>query len=644
MSSDREKEIRFTEVYKEQPLNFGRRDTEPDEKRDIEGTSDGQSHGAGESHEKIVRTEKFCEDGEKVSGGSHGGLSNGTSGAEEEHAGKPDLDTLIAAGRERIRSMRDDWPSQVPVRESRRVFYLEGILMAKYEADYHPMTGFSHFFPTYEDMTEAQQRSYFAWRRKWRIFEKKFLEMEDRKMAEEPSASLWDRYNSCEPESLLSGPWLPPKGYIRRNSTFFYLHAFELINNTDMADPLDEYRRLSILCRVTKSEDPYLCRRLRGWRKDFAVYYDLDPALAYSRNEEAKDGAMRILENFEKSNDGEINSIKNSEGAGDIRDTEKTEDTHSIFEAIRCLSSRDPSASPFYRKYPEDMEQVVVRAYAAVGLYFYMTEGQHLLERAFGEKDEIRYTIFEYAVFYDHIRRDHYQYSAGPSETFYCTDGEWMCERYRYNGNTSWLIGDICHEAERILRLRYSYGRPLKRHIDSNDLSDLITETVDNYLREKEEAAHPKIKIDFSRLDTIRSDAAHTRDQLIVDEEDMDEENADSGPEEIPDRESPFTDDDREISHNDPDNGPDNESPMTGEDGESPLTGEQAAFLQLLLDGGDWKGFIDSHADILSVGILVDDINEALYDEIGDTVIELDGDRPVLIEDYREDVMRILGI
>ncbi len=38
-----------------------------------------------------------------------------------------------------------------------------------------------------------------------------------------------------------------------------------------------------------------------------------------------------------------------------------------------------------------------------------------------------------------------------------------------------------------------------------------------------------------------------------------------------------------------------------------------------------------------------DAINEALFDEIGDSALECDGDEISLVEDYREDVLRILG-
>ena len=40
---------------------------------------------------------------------------------------------------------------------------------------------------------------------------------------------------------------------------------------------------------------------------------------------------------------------------------------------------------------------------------------------------------------------------------------------------------------------------------------------------------------------------------------------------------------------------------------------------------------------------MADEINEALFDEIGDTVLECDGENLSLIEDYTEDVKELLG-
>ena len=41
--------------------------------------------------------------------------------------------------------------------------------------------------------------------------------------------------------------------------------------------------------------------------------------------------------------------------------------------------------------------------------------------------------------------------------------------------------------------------------------------------------------------------------------------------------------------------------------------------------------------------VVADTLNEALFDEIGDAAVECDGDDLVLTEDYRGDIIRILG-
>ena len=44
----------------------------------------------------------------------------------------------------------------------------------------------------------------------------------------------------------------------------------------------------------------------------------------------------------------------------------------------------------------------------------------------------------------------------------------------------------------------------------------------------------------------------------------------------------------------------------------------------------------------IAFAVLCDGINEKMLDEIGDTVIEYDGDQPELIEDYAEDLRNLL--
>lgn len=71
------------------------------------------------------------------------------------------------------------------------------------------------------------------------------------------------------------------------------------------------------------------------------------------------------------------------------------------------------------------------------------------------------------------------------------------------------------------------------------------------------------------------------------------------------------------------------------------LTTSELAFLRALLDGDDAAAKAAVGAGMAS--LMVDAVNEKLYDEIGDAAIEFDGDTPRLVEDYRPDVEELLS-
>ena len=72
------------------------------------------------------------------------------------------------------------------------------------------------------------------------------------------------------------------------------------------------------------------------------------------------------------------------------------------------------------------------------------------------------------------------------------------------------------------------------------------------------------------------------------------------------------------------------------------LDADQAFLLRALLKGKPWKDYLKKHH--LTVSIVADQINEALFDEIGDDVIEFNqDDQPAIIEDYRADLEKMFS-
>ena len=69
-----------------------------------------------------------------------------------------------------------------------------------------------------------------------------------------------------------------------------------------------------------------------------------------------------------------------------------------------------------------------------------------------------------------------------------------------------------------------------------------------------------------------------------------------------------------------------------------PLTPEQATFVMALLDGTT-----PTLPPGASVDMMVDAINDALFDLLGDTALEFGADGPVIIEDYIDDLRGVLS-
>ena len=63
-------------------------------------------------------------------------------------------------------------------------------------------------------------------------------------------------------------------------------------------------------------------------------------------------------------------------------------------------------------------------------------------------------------------------------------------------------------------------------------------------------------------------------------------------------------------------------------------------FLRLMLTGGDWRQYLRSVH--VPEGVMVENINNEMMDKIGDIAIEDNGDGIQLIEDYREDIERLI--
>lgn len=516
-------------------------------------------------------------------------------------------------------------------------FYKQGKFMEDYEEPYDFRGRFTRYFPTYHVMNNDQLQGYFDFRRRFRNGE-------------------------IDVSNILSGSAIA-------SLSFVYVYLYEILCNIGISDPEEGFRKLLYIDEVFGDKDPSMHEYIQDWLKDYVVYYNLPESLIDGVYDKSFDDSLSTILTYENyirdvkgdkissSSDNIINDDKTSKdpGVGLSED-----DIHKIFEAIDALSSYSLKGSLFYKKNPKDMEEVTVRAYRNVSLFYQEHNKPMLLEKCFGAKGVYPYHMFRKAIFYDHIHYEDYEYVFSDARIYRCRDGHWSLETFYKADSKSSDLGAICKEIDRICRRKFSFGHPLQQKLNLPLIIQAISDAADTYIKEKEEAAKPKIHIDFGKLSGIRKDAAYTRDQLITEEEMSDEDEfmkfedevlASNITESVSNKNVALSDsklqigvddiDIREVISNDNisnDKTVSNDQPS----GSLLISEHQMNIVNLLLAGEDVIEYAASNHLMLAVEI--DAINETLYDEIGDTVIEFDGDTPELVEDYIDDIKQILGI
>ena len=184
----------------------------------------------------------------------------------------------------------------------------------------------------------------------------------------------------------------------------------------------------------------------------------------------------------------------------------------------------------------------------------------------------------------------------------------------------------IFRGADSLLRKHYGYTSQLKESDWSKEKKKLASRAMEEMLRDRKEQERRKVVFDFSLLEGIRSSSELMREKLIVpgSEEDFrDSDETDHMP--VPEENA----DDAVAAVYEPSSAPQ----------ETILDSDERAVLSAILEGEN--ALIGGYGMRLS--ILCDSINEKLYEMLGDTVIEFDGDRPLIVEDYIDDVKGVLG-
>lgn len=504
------------------------------------------------------------------------------------------------------------------------LFYRQGLLMADFEDDCPYNGTFKSYFPTYNAMSDRQLRGYFTWRTQVR------------------------------------------RGTVEETSTSFaFLYLYELICGIGVDDPLDGFNKIKAFWDAYRAFEPGIDRFARVWLQDYAVFHGLDPKLLRDSKTVMFDNALielrraaRDLAPAPTPSDLAPARRKTSEPTLPLPPDEAGEEQ--LMTAINALSTYNLNNSRLDRSHHRDLRHVACAVYVRMARYYDTHRKTGIVASLFGEETAMPYTMFASAVFFAPECHEDCEYRLDPIHIYRCQNGFWECMRIHGSRQKSSKLGEMMRACDQRLRLALDPTHPLKEEKVPKYLAKIIDDEIMAWL--SWDAAHQpvKIDIDLSQLGHIRSAAAQTREALLIDEEREDDVpmEAEATLIEQPNTESApgMTAGPGEMATRQDE--PDEPTVSTEEFGVvapllvsvpapvTPASAEAAnklapaadAFLRALLERNTAQATLAVAQSGKSEDMLVDSINEALFDLVGDTVIEFGAAGPQIIEDYEADV------
>ena len=496
------------------------------------------------------------------------------------------------------------------------LFYRQGLLMADFEDDCPYNGTFKSYFPTYNAMSDRQLRGYFTWRAQVR------------------------------------------RGTVEETSTSFaFLYLYELICGIGVDNPLDGFNKIKAFWDVYRAFEPGIDRFARVWLQDYAVFHGLDPKLLRDSKTVMFDNALielrraaRDLAPAQAPSGQTAKRRKTSEPTLPLPPDEAREER--LMAAINALSTYNLNNSRLDRGHHRDLRHVACAVYVRMARYYDTHRKTGIVASLFGEETAMSYTMFASAVFFAPERHEDCEYRLDPIHIYRCQNGFWECMRIHGSRQKSSKLGEMMRACDQRLRLALDPSHPLKEEKVPKYLAKIIDDEIVAWL--SWDAAHQpvKIDIDLNQLGHIRSAAAQTREALLIDEEREDDttadvEEADSGqPEAEPAAASTQQTEADEPTIPTEQFGvvapllapmPTPATPMPAGTA-SALAHAAEDYLRALLEQNAAQAASAVERSGQSEDMLVDSINEALFDLVGDTVIEFGATGPQIIEDYEADV------
>ena len=373
-------------------------------------------------------------------------------------------------------------------------------------------------------------------------------------------------------------------------NAFLLLYAYEILNLIGFSAAEPAYDALGNLLRDYGEQYPAVKKSLLRWMPDFAAYYHLPYRL-----EDEKEAA-------------EITVLRHSSHSAE-----------ELLSALNTLSKYRIKESKLYLAEPERVAGLLKYVYGKMLIYYAKQKNASFSAYLMGGHQRQEHTLFEGAVFCYRMPHPDGDYRLSPLCVYHCCKGKWAKETF-CSAPHSDRIGAFLRTFDAVLREKLNFKGKLKPGVLPEGDAEIIRAAVEEWFEEQRRRNAPVITFSADELEKIRAAAEHTTDMLTL-PEDVQQEPAAAVQ---PPAEAPADEDDDD----------DDEIP------DLPLSAPAMALLICLVTGESYQPLVDA-GQMLSV--LADEINENLYDDIGDTVIEMQEDgTPVLIEDYLDDLKGML--
>lgn len=445
---------------------------------------------------------------------------------------------------------------------------------------------------------------------------------------------------------------------------YLYLYVTELLNQIGSSTPEEGLIKLIQAIEAYRRVDDGAATSLERYIDQYIIYHNLNSSQLYRYNKSEEEYNFSLLSRFAEYSPMETLS------------------------ALEHYSAYNVTSSKFYEKFPLETADAIYTFYTLLADYLQeknangvlpptiVSTASNIVELLFGRYSRYTSDFFSGLAFYEASPHEDCTYIINACHSFICRNGKWQHKRLIFNKDARKLMGTLLKAIDFSLRQRFHFKSTLKQpKVDAFFVSFIEAAVADSYAK-KIERERPRIHIDVSKLQTIRDTAKLTQDKLIV--EDLSSSDVtdnsiftDSSAitatsdsmsttvgEATPARDTTFAVDTTSTGDITFAGDATSAGTTTVADLASPLVATteshlpinvtesavlnsvEQCFLRALLTDSDYRALLREQG--LPDSVVIDTINEKLFDFFSDTLIIYDGDRPVIVEDYIEDLKGLL--